>query len=540
MIESVILSDDDSSTKESQALVSRDLLSSILGRYANDRSRLEALSTHMIEKFSDNSLLELFYQGNLDRRERPLTVRIERIFDIDGGVKALDARYWSEVITLTDMNRLMPASRRNEWSESIQRLDTPAFNEENVRATLESLAAQRSSFFAEKVDGIFRALSHEHVTNRPEGFSKKLITYVHHGDGCILSSTGNVEQLQDLRSVIATLMQRDEPPHWVTSEVLRGLHQNSRFGQWVELDGGALAVRLYRKGTCHVRVHADIAWQLNRVLASRYPSAIPARHRTRPAKASRARYAAVDQPLPFAVLQVLDRAYVASRGEDWVVSLQSSLGGLKGSRHVERLTLEALESLGGVPDGKQHLARVFDYNPKPLLGELQLRGTLPEQRTHQFYPTPAPLAEALVEAAEIGPGHRVLEPSAGVGHIARLLPVTQTQCVELAPLHCEALRSRGLRVEQDDFLAWSRHADQQMAFDRIVANPPFADGRAAAHLDAMLTCLKTGGRLAALVPESLARRWAPAIPCSSVSWHEIDRSSFPGVSIAMSLLVVCR
>ena len=537
-MEAAFLGNEHDPIDQHQTLVSHDMFSSILGRYASDRVRLEALSTHMLETVADSSLLELFYQGNLDRREQPLTVNITKIFDIEGAVKALDARYWSEVITLTDMSRLMPADRREEWRDSIQRLETPAFTEDNVRATLVSLASQRSSFFAEKIDGVFQALSREHVTNRPEGFSKRLITYVHYGDGCILSSTGNIERLQDLRSVIATLMQRDEPPHWVTTELLRNLHRNSRFGEWVEVDGGAFAIRLYRKGTCHVRVHADIAWQLNRALASRYPSAIPARHRTRPFRAAKARYAAVDQPLPFAVLHLLDRSSVFSTGDFWSVSLPVRQGSVMGARHVEQLALEVLEALGGTPHSKCPLGRTFDYNPKALLQELQVRGTLPEQRTHQFYPTPAGLAETLVEAAEIGPGDRVLEPSAGVGHIARLLPVNQTQCVELAPLHCEALRSRGLSVDQEDFLAWANRAGNQRAYHRIVANPPFADGRAVAHLDAMLMCLRPQGRLSALVPAALQRRWVPALPVRAITWHSVDARAFPGVNIEMARVVV--
>ena len=46
--------------------------------------------------------------------------------------------------------------------------------------------------------------------------------------------------------------------------------------------------------------------------------------------------------------------------------------------------------------------------------EFDLRGT------PGFFPTPPELAEQIIEAADIRPGHRVLEPSAGTGNLCRL------------------------------------------------------------------------------------------------------------------------
>ena len=114
----------------------------------------------------------------------------------------------------------------------------------------------------------------------------------------------------------------------------------------------------------------------------------------------------------------------------------------------------------------------FDFDPFSVLEEVVASGCVPDQRAHQFYPTPAALAARAVELAEIGPKDRCLEPSAGTGNLADLMPKDRTVCVEAAQLRCEVLRAKGHEVEQGDFLSFARGG-----FDRIVMNPPFDQGR---------------------------------------------------------------
>ena len=70
------------------------------------------------------------------------------------------------------------------------------------------------------------------------------------------------------------------------------------------IDGGALRIRCYLKGTAHLEVHPDMAWRLNGVLASLYPAAIPAEFRQKPKKRLK-EFAMMERPLPFAVIKVL-------------------------------------------------------------------------------------------------------------------------------------------------------------------------------------------------------------------------------------------
>src|SRR5699024_8356981 len=97
------------------------------------------------------------------------------VFKREVGFKALDAHYWNRLLSQTDLMDVMPEARRDQWNEQIRSLDCPAFDEDTVRDNIQRLLNQRMQFLAEKVDGIFRNLSGDHVTNRPEGFSRRMI-----------------------------------------------------------------------------------------------------------------------------------------------------------------------------------------------------------------------------------------------------------------------------------------------------------------------------------------------------------------------------
>jgi len=183
-------------------------------------------------------------------------------------------------------------------------MKTPDFEESTVRATLAELLSSRMNFLAEKVDGIFRALSGTHVTNQPEGFSKRMIlTGVTDSWGSYgRNQTGHIN---DLRQVVAKFMGRDEPDYNASNRVVEIARRDSR-GDWVSVDGGALRIRCYLNGNAHIEIHPDISWRLNEILAHLYPAAIPSRFRKKPARKVRD-FTLMERPLPFSVLEVLHR-----------------------------------------------------------------------------------------------------------------------------------------------------------------------------------------------------------------------------------------
>lgn len=193
--------------------------------------------------------------------------------------------------------------------------------------------------------------------------------------------------------------------------------------------------------------------------------------------------------------------------------------------------------IGGVPQAGHWR---FDYQPGPVIREIINSGCIPDQVAHQFFPTPATIAERVLEMADIAGEHRVLEPSAGMGSIADLVPKEQLRCVEIAPLHCAVLRAKGHAVECADFLQWSAARALEgagHAFERIVMNPPYSEGRWRMHLEAAAALLCPGGILSAVLPAS-AQSPGCTLPLigGALEWSEVFRDQFPGASVDVVVL----
>ncbi len=498
------------------------LIDGLFGQYNAMRARVERLSALMDDE--NGMALGYFKTGNANDDSR--FPDASRLFRVGPAIKALDADFWQRTLNLTDVYNAMPQKRRDEWNESIRELKTPEFTEDNVSATMEALMAARGQFLAERVDGIFRGLSGEHVTNSPMAFGKRMIlSYMFSDWGGVNSSKSGL--VNDLRAIIAKFMGRDEP-HWAASEqVLKA--GMGRHGEWMSVDGGALRIRVYLKGTAHLEVHPDMAWRLNAILANLYPRVIPASSRTKPPKRTKT-FTMMGRPLPFAVLALL--AGCVNRGTNDV-----SLGYCKESeiKPARKEAIRVLESIGGAmqPDG---LTIRFGYDPRDVLREIQVSGCVPDRVSHQYYPTPETVARAAVDmldAGELG-DCTFLEPSAGQGAIASMLPPDFTQCVEISGLHCTILEAKGYKVAQGDFLVWAEKASSESRlFDRVCMNPPYSEGRYLAHLQAAASLLAPGGRVVCILPAS--QRGKDLIPGLDYEWSPVFANQFAGTSIDVAI-----
>lgn len=437
------------------------------------------------------------------------------LFQADHAIRSLDAYYWSKAMNLTDVLEVMDARRRNEWSEQIRKHQTPEFEPESVRATLQELMAQRQKFFAERIDGLFHNLSDEHVTNSPMGFGKRMIVgWMLDGYGFVNHS--RVEYIHDLRVVVAKFMGRDgEMPRGLTYKAVDEIHRSQAYGVWHEFDGGSFRLRLYKKGTAHLEIHPEMAWRLNRVLAWLHPAAIPSEFRKKPSKPHK-EFELRHHLLPFEVIGELESGRPSSDGRRMTFNSP-----------VKEATRHALEYVGGTPEGL--FGWLFDYDFREVLVEILRLGYLPERVSHQYFPTPPQLARRVVEMAGIGPDDVVLEPSAGLGGLAGLLPVDRTTCVEVSKLHCKVLQAKGFNTICADFLAWN----PGLKFSRIVMNPPFASGRALEHLRHAASLLQDDGVLVAVMPGSLVRK--DLIDGYVHEWDSLVQGGFEdtGVSVAV-------
>ncbi|OJJ23297.1 hypothetical protein BKI52_02765 [marine bacterium AO1-C] len=115
-----------------------------------------------------------------------------------------------------------------------------------------------------------------------------------------------------------------------------------------------------------------------------------------------------------------------------------------------------------------------------------------------FFPTPEPIARDMVNRAQILTSHTVLEPSAGLGHIAKEI-LKQHPNVDLAVIEKwdslrEILSLEGFKVVGSDTLT---HTEQ---YDRILMNPPFEKNQDIQHVRyAFEKLLRPGGRLVAIM-----------------------------------------
>lgn len=545
-----IVADD---AREFFAPTTTDMIDGLIGRYKAERAKVEAV--HEFLSSSDYSSAVGYYMaGNRDHfsglRFVPST---EIMFNLKGALAALNANHWKRALDQTDVLDFMPAKRREEWFEQIEKMNTPEFEESSVRATLGGLLAQRMDFLAEKVDGIFRALSREHVTNRPEGFTKRMILQGVTNDfgGYGREKTG---QVNDLRQIIAKFMGRDEPQWHATNHLVEKARENFR-GEWLEVDGGALRLRCYLNGNAHLEVHPDMAWRLNQILAHRYPSAIPSEFRTAPKRKAKVKeFTLMERPLPFAVLELLRRMRsVNTRGGQGRSglkvtpkttnphSLEFDYG--EKDKHALAEAERALSAIGGAKMGEGISSWwEFDYHPGEIINLVCISGCIPDAKSHQFYPTPQRLAKRVIEFASEDAEATMnwLEPSAGTGGIADYVPEdARLQCYEVSKLHCEVLKAKGYAqagrraITCLDFLKLANDY-RGGGYNRVVMNPPFDQGRWLAHIEAAASVTAKSARIVAVLPEGAPKRLK--LPGFALQWHGPYSNEFAGTSISVMIL----
>lgn len=126
------------------------------------------------------------------------------------------------------------------------------------------------------------------------------------------------------------------------------------------------------------------------------------------------------------------------------------------------------------------------------------------QEGTDYFATPEPVGLKMVEWADVRPGERVLEPSAGHGAIARWMPenAERTAIEPSSTLLPRLAMVFDGKIVDSDFE--SLHVNNK--FDAIVMNPPFGQGGKTAieHVAKAATHLRERGRIVALIPTGSA------------------------------------
>lgn len=194
------------------------------------------------------------------------------------------------------------------------------------------------------------------------------------------------------------------------------------------------------------------------------------------------------------VLAVLSGAQM--RGNTLVITQQLD-------RALYTQTNKVLEAAGGKWDRKAK-AHLFPSDAAERMDQIILTGevTIPKDE-FDYFPTPAALADRMVQEAHLQRCSKVLEPSAGTGAIlqalAKLDLALEIVAVELNPAMARGLKETfgsGVEVLAQDFLA----ANKPMpVFDAVVMNPPFGKRADIHHVIHATQFLRPGGRLVAVM-----------------------------------------
>lgn len=172
----------------------------------------------------------------------------------------------------------------------------------------------------------------------------------------------------------------------------------------------------------------------------------------------------------------------------------------------------------------------------------------------QLFPTPPELAARMVREANIQPGHRVLEPSAGTGNLLRAIAdlerdtyrpgeTAHVVAVEISAQLAHILpKWFAAEVITADFLSLSPEGRTPGLFDRIIMNPPFAKGADVDHIRHAWRFLKPGGRLVALCADGPRQRetlkpWAEEMGGAYESLGS-DVFKDQGTSVLVALIVI--
>jgi len=181
-----------------------------------------------------------------------------------------------------------------------------------------------------------------------------------------------------------------------------------------------------------------------------------------------------------------------------------------------------------------------------VLAERHENGTAPQAvAAHQLFQTPEPIAKRLVSLlGAFPPFCRVLEPSAGLGHILRAFPADFDGgfvAVETDAALCGCLFRMDLprtRIMQRDFL--TVEPSETGLFDCVAMNPPFTMRSDIRHVQHAIRFLKPGGVLAGICMAGPARE--SALRPMAETWEPLPAGTFrsTGTNVDTILFSICK
>lgn len=174
-------------------------------------------------------------------------------------------------------------------------------------------------------------------------------------------------------------------------------------------------------------------------------------------------------------------------------------------RKLYERTNKVLEAAGGKWN-RGAKAHVFDGDAGERIDQIILTESVEIPKDEfEYFPTPPEVVAALMHEIEpCGDGDRVLEPSAGQGHIALTLREAgcEVDTVELSPKNAEVLLAKGFQPIIGDFL----QVEPRREYDLVAMNPPFSKQQDIKHVLHALGFLKPDGMLVSVMSAGVTFR----------------------------------
>ncbi len=510
---------------------------SILHEYADGEAEMRRLHAYLMRKENHGTLscfaygAQVYHQSNAQGRH--WSMDLVEMFDLQRAINARKEHYWFKLFDLCSFTNILPSDIWNKWQESFTAWRKPGamavlpnFDQKTVYSCLSVIEAHRANFLSMRVDAVWKALSGWHKTNWGGAFHKRfIIDWVFNDYG---STTEKDRSIYDLINLCSTVMTGSEDPFFNLYGELR--HAREHHGEWHEVLNGVLRWKAFKRGTLHCEIHPEVANRLNVALAYLHPNALPDEASL---KRPRRKSGFGSKNLFSGKVPQQVRGYLSScmqgQGKDglWTLRSHACVRSERIGSSILTMIDEVLAQIGGVREGDHHL---FDYPPMDVVSQIVKSGEVPEKVSHQFYSTPADLAQEFVSWVGLGESSICYETSAGIGGIAKHMPL-QTSCVEVDRLRCMALDKMGFEVKQADFLTLSPD-DLNGVVDAVLQNPPFAGRAWQDHFEHGARFVREGGVVAAILPEGAVSKM-PELGGVEIEYSAPMEKRFPDASISV-------
>lgn len=189
------------------------------------------------------------------------------------------------------------------------------------------------------------------------------------------------------------------------------------------------------------------------------------------------------------------------------------------ARGLKDAILEAYEMAGEYPPGHEgegiggkardralvEAISDFDRAKTYYFGTAKNSKRRDQREGKDYYATPEPLGQKMVEWADVAPNEKILEPSAGHGAILRWMP--EDRNVHFVEPSSDLASKAALNAPHAEYHGGGfEDLNIVNKFDAVVMNPPYGQGGSTAwsHVAKAAKHLANGGRIVALMPQGPA------------------------------------